>query len=108
MEMRGFQSAIADFEALNARVAGVSADTFAAQGGFAEKNDITFQLLSDWPDLSTIETFGVRREGAQVAMRYTFVFDADGVLREVVDDQGDMNAHPTGALEAVKRIVNGS
>lgn len=107
MEMRGFQSAIADFEALNVRVAGVSADTFAAQGGFAEKNDLTFQLLSDWPDLATIETFGVRREGAQVAMRTTFVFDGDGVLRDVIDDQRDMNAHPTGALEAVKRLAEG-
>ncbi len=108
MEMRGFQSAIADFEALNARVAGVSADTFAAQGGFAEKNDITFQLLSDWPDLATIETFGVRREGAQIAMRTTFVFDSEGVVQAIINDQRDMNAHPTGALEAVKRIVEGS
>lgn len=105
--MRGFQSALSDFEALNARVAGVSADTFAAQGGFAEKNGITFPLLSDWPDLKTIDTFGVRREGAQVAMRTTFVFDAEGVLHTVIDDQRDMNAHSEGALEAVRQIANG-
>jgi peroxiredoxin len=105
--MRAFQSALSDFEALNARVAGVSADTFAAQGAFAEKNDITFQLLSDWPDLKTIETFGVRREGAQVAMRTTHVFDTEGVLQRVIDDQRDMNAHAEGALEAVKKIVEG-
>jgi peroxiredoxin len=38
-------------------------------------------------------------------MRATFVFDADGVLQAVIDDQRDMNAHPQGALEAVKAIV---
>lgn len=105
--MRGFQTAIADFEALNARVAGVSADTWAAQGGFGEKNGITFPLLSDWPALKTIDTFGVRRENAQVAVRTTFVFDAAGVLRDVIDDQQDMNAHSAGALEAVKRLAEG-
>ena len=105
MEMRGFQQRIEELETLGARVAGVSADTFASQGAFAEANDISFQLLSDWPDLSTIEAFGVRRDDAQVAQRTTFIFDADGVLKAVIDDQRDMNAHPEGALEAVKALV---
>ena len=103
--MRGFQQNIEELESLGARVAGVSADTFAAQGGFAEANGITFQLLSDWPDLETIDTFGVRREGAQVAQRVTFVFDAEGTLNTVIDDQRDMNAHPVGALAAVKALA---
>lgn len=103
--MKGFQQSIEELESLGARVAGVSADTFASQGAFGEANGITFQLLSDWPDLATIDTFGVRREGSQTAMRATFVFDADGVLQAVIDDQRDMNAHPQGALEAVKAIV---
>lgn len=103
--MQGFQQHIGELESLGARVAGVSADTFASQGAFAEKNGITFSLLSDWPDLATIERFGVRREGAQVAQRATFVFDADGVLKAVVDDQRDMEAHPLGALEAVKELA---
>ena len=103
--MRGFQSNIQELESLGARVMGVSADTFAAQGGFAEKNGITFPLLSDWPDFKTIATFGVEREGSTVAMRATFVFDAEGVLRAVIDDQRDMEAHPTGALAAVKELT---
>jgi len=103
--MRGFQQNIEELESLGARVAGVSADTFASQGAFAESNGVTFQLLSDWPDLNTIEAFGVRREGAQVAQRTTFVFDAGGVLRTVIDDQRDMNAHPQGALDAVKQLA---
>ena len=38
-------------------------------------------------------------------MRATFVFDAEGVLQTVIDDQGDMEAHPDGAFEAVKAIA---
>ncbi len=105
MEMRAFQQNIEELESLGARVAGVSADTFASQGAFAEANGITFPLLSDWPNLETIDTFGVRREGAQSALRTTFVFDAAGKLVSVIDDQRDMNAHPTGALEAVKALT---
>ena len=105
--MRAFQQSLGELEGLGARVAGISSDTFAAQGAFAEANGITFPLLSDWPDFKTIATFGVGREGSPTAMRATFVFDGEGVLRAVVDDQRDMNAHPAGALEAVKAIAGG-
>ena len=74
--MRGFQQNIEELESLGARVAGVSADTFAAQGGFAESLGLTFELLSDWPDLATIDAFGVRREEAQVAQRALFPIEA--------------------------------
>ena len=105
--MRAFQESLGELERLGARVAGISADTFASQGAFAETNGITFPLLSDWPDFKTIATFGVGREGSPTAQRATFVFDASGVLRAVVDDQRDMNAHPVGALAAVKEIAGG-
>ncbi|MQA00323.1 MAG: redoxin domain-containing protein [Dehalococcoidia bacterium] len=103
--MRGFQQAHAELETLGARVAGVSMDTFAALGAFAEQNSLTFPMLSDWPDGHTMDAFGVRRDGRPVATRATFVFDAQGVLREVIDDPRDMNAHPMGALAAVKRLA---
>tara|TARA_Y100000588_G_scaffold359496_1_gene418528 strand:- start:906 stop:1223 length:318 start_codon:yes stop_codon:yes gene_type:complete len=103
--MEGFQQRIDELEALGARVAGISADTFASQGAFAEKNGITFPLLSDWPDLLTIDRFDVRREGAQTAQRATFIFDSDGILHTIIDDQSDMDAHPVGALAAVKELV---
>ena len=103
--MQGFQQAKADFEALDARVVGVSADTFASQGAFAEKNGIEFPLLSDWPDSKTIAAFGIGRDGAPTANRTTFVFDPEGVVRAVIDDAGDMQAHPVGALAAVRELA---
>jgi len=106
--MRGFQQIHGDLEALGARVAGVSADTWAALGVFGSQNDIQFPLLSDWPALKTIAVFGVGREGNPTAQRVTFVFDADGTLRGVVDDAGDMEAHPKGALALAREIAGSS
>jgi peroxiredoxin (alkyl hydroperoxide reductase subunit C) len=84
---------------------GVSADTFAALGGFAEKNGITFPLLSDWSDFKTMDSVGVKRDGANLAMRKTLIFDAEGVVKAIVDDERDMDAHPAGALAAVKELA---
>jgi len=105
--MRGFQQRLEELQGLGARVAGVSADTWAANGGFAEAQGIEFPLLSDWPENKTIAAFGVDREGSTTAMRATFVFDTGGVVQAVIDDPRDMDAHPVGALEAVKRLAGG-
>ena len=105
--MQGFQRLHEQLKALGARVVSVSADTFAAQGAFAEKHGIELPLLSDWPDSHAIEAFGVAREGSTVAVRVTFVFDADGVVRALVDDQRDMQTHPDWALAAVKELATG-
>lgn len=105
--MRGFQQRYGELNGLGARVAGVSADSWASQAAFAEKNDIEFPLLSDWPEYKTIAAFGVDREQGPTARRGTFIFDAGGVLRAVVTDERDMDAHPIGALEAVKELAEG-
>jgi peroxiredoxin len=102
--MEGFQRRYAELKDLGARVVGVSADTWATQGAFSSELELEFPLLSDWPNYRTIAAFGVEREGGPTARRVTFVFDAEGVLRELIDDERDMGAHPEGAVEAVKRL----
>lgn len=67
--MRGFQERYGDLQSLGARVAGVSIDSWASNGAFAESQGIEFPLLSDWPDGPTIEAFGVGREGSPTASR---------------------------------------
>jgi len=62
-------------------------------------------MLSDWPAYRTITTFGVGRPDSPVASRATFIFDAEGILRGVVDDPRDMNAHPQGALKVLRDIA---
>ena len=104
--MEGFQRHYRELKAMNAHVVGVSSDTWATQGAFAREIGAEFPLLSDWPSNRTIATFGVGRDEGPTAMRATFVFDAEGVLRTVIDAQGDMQAHPDGAFEAVKAIAD--
>ena len=103
--MEGFQERLGDLVALGARVVGVSADTWATQGAFAEAIGAEFPILSDWPNYRTIAAFGVGAERGPTAMRVTFVFNADGVLAERFEEQGDMDAHPAFALDAVKRLA---
>lgn len=105
--MEGFQRRYAELESLGARVVGVSMDTWATQGAFSRELGLAFPLLSDWPSNETIKTFSVERDGGPTALRATFVFDAEGVLREIIDDEREMEAHPEGAVAAVKRIVEG-
>ena len=103
--MQDFQLINDEMKALGARVAGASADTWASLGAFKEQLGLEFEMLSDWPKYETIAAFGVERENSTTALRGTFVFDQQGVLRAVIDDQQNMEAHPDGALAAVKAIV---
>jgi len=103
--MRGFQEIHEELEGLGAHVVGVSADTWASQGAFAEQNRIAVPLLSDWPDNATMQAFGAVSEGSDVAARVTFVFDAGGVVRAVIESGRDMQVHPDGALAAVRELA---
>jgi peroxiredoxin len=104
MEMEGFQQRLGELTTLGARVMGVSADTWATQGAFADQIGAEFPILSDWPNYRTIAAFGVGVERGPTAMRVTFVFNSDGVLSELFDEQGDMDAHSAFAVDAVKRL----
>lgn len=105
--MEGFQQRYAELKDLGAHVVGVSSDTWATQGVFASDLELDFPLLSDWPNYETIAAFGVGRESGPTARRVTFVFDVASVLREVLDEDREMEAHSEGAVEAVKRLQAG-
>ncbi len=105
-ELRAFQGALADFEALGAHVAGVSVDTWLEQRRFAAAEGIEFPLLSDWPHRGTLDAFGVRAPGGH-AHRVTVVFDADLVVRGVVTDV-EPSAHVPRALALARDLVMGS
>ena len=104
-EMRGFQEKLEEFQALDARIAGVSSDTWAVQGTFCEQNDLEFPVLSDWPKYETIATFGVGRDNAPTAQRVTFIFDAEGICRRVITEEREMDEHRDGALATVRELA---
>lgn len=88
-EFCDISSGIAAYEALNAKVIGISGDNPFAQAAWAEKEGITLSLLSDY-EHHVAKAYGVAYEQflpeanlimGGVAKRSAFVIDSAGVVR---------------------------
>ncbi|MCF7674461.1 MAG: redoxin domain-containing protein [Akkermansiaceae bacterium] len=99
-EFCDISAGIADYEALDAKVLGVSGDNPFAQAAWAEKEGITIPLLSDY-EHTVAKAYGVAYESflpeanlimGGVAKRSAFVIDKQGVVRyaEVQDHPKDL------------------
>lgn len=84
-----FAAAYDGFREKNAVVIGVSRDSAASHGKFAEKYGLPFLLLSD-PELTAIKAYGVWQEKknyGKVSMgvvRTTFLIDENGMLEKIM------------------------
>jgi len=73
---------IAMFDDAAVHLLGISADSKFALQAWAEKEGITFPLLSDfWPHGAVARQYGVFLEEAGLATRATFVIGQDGVIK---------------------------
>ena len=90
-EMCTFRDSAADLNKVNARVLGVSTDTFFALKAWGDQHKLTFPLLSDY-NKEVIRKYGVVNPDMiglkDIAKRSVFVIDRSGVVRhrEVLDD----------------------
>ena len=76
---------LAVFEDADAVVLGISVDSKFAQRAYAEKEGYSFDLLADfWPHGEVAERYGVFDPESGMALRGTFIIDADGTVRYVV------------------------
>jgi peroxiredoxin len=96
------------YKSLNAKVLGISVDGTFVQKAFADKNQITVPLLSDF-NKEVVKKYDVLRpdfaHGMRgVAERSVYVIDKDGVIRyvEVMASPGDQVS-----FEGVKKAVEG-
>ncbi len=82
-ELCTFRDAMAHFNDLKADVLGVSVDAPFSNGAFAEKNNLNFDILSDYTR-SMVTAFGVAHDdfagmtGYTAAKRSVFVIDGEG------------------------------
>jgi peroxiredoxin Q/BCP len=81
IEAHGFQDKLADYQADNAAIVGVSVDTVDSHKQFCAKDSLTFKLLSD-TDKKTAEAYGSLSERG-VAARNTFLITPDGKIAKV-------------------------
>jgi peroxiredoxin len=90
-EMCTFRDSTGDLQRLNARVIGISTDTFFTLKAWADAQHFAFPLLSDY-NKTVIEQYGVVNPDMiglkNIAKRAVFVIDRSGVVRyrEVLDD----------------------
>lgn len=90
-EMCSVSGGLADYDALDAQVLGISVDSPFAQEAWAKENDITVPLLSDF-NKEVSAAYGSQFEDLLgfkgVAKRSAFVVDKSGVVRfaSVSDD----------------------
>ena len=90
-ELCTFRDSFAKLGQANARVYGISVDTFFALKAFHDHEKLSFPLLSDF-NKQVIREYGVFNEDMiglkGIAKRAVFVIDKDGVVRhrEVLDD----------------------
>lgn len=87
-ELCSFQQAIQRLNSAGVTVLGISADLPFANGGFAQANNLTFPLLSDWT-METIKAYDIPFanfagiQGLTRSERATFIIDATGTIEYV-------------------------
>ena len=85
-EMCSFRDSLAKFNAMNANVVGVSVNDPFANKAFAERNGLTFPLLSDY-EREVVKAWGIALEdfagmkGYTAAKRSVFIIDNSGTVR---------------------------
>ncbi|WP_262851775.1 peroxiredoxin [Mumia quercus] len=96
---------LAAFNDLGAEVLAISCDPMFALRAFAEKDGLSFSLLSDfWPHGQVASAYGVFDEERGCALRGSFLVDEEGVVRWKVEnglpDARDLKSY-VGALEEI-------
>ncbi|MDE3199164.1 MAG: redoxin domain-containing protein [Acidobacteriota bacterium] len=94
---------MAKFNGNDTKVFGISADNIPSQKVFAEQLKLSFPLLSDFKDRSTLKAYGVLRPDG-MANRVTYVVDMDGKIAFV--DIGNTAIDPTATDEACSRLAH--
>jgi peroxiredoxin len=90
-EMCKLRDSASDLNKVNARVLGISTDTFFALKAWGDQNKLSFPLLSDF-NKEVIGKYGVTNPDMiglkNIAKRSVFVIDPSGTIRhrEVLDD----------------------
>lgn len=104
LEARGFQKKLAEFEARDAAVLGVSGQDAASHKAFCEQEGLSFPLLAD-DGLEVAASYGsvTARGGARLAARNTFLIGPDGkVARRWLGVKPE--GHPDEVLAALDAL----
>ncbi len=90
------------FDGADTQVFGISEDFTPSQKEFAEKNKLTFPLLSDFSKRKVAQDYGVLIQDLGIANRATFVVDKEGKIQYI--EEGKTAVDSSGAEAACSRL----
>lgn len=108
IEAHGFQRDLAQYQAKNAQIVGVSVDSTDSHKDFCAKEGLNFTLLSD-ADHQVVKTYGsVRTLGTnEVAARNTFLLNPQGkIVKEFIGVEP--TKHSEEVLAALDELQKGA
>lgn len=112
VEANDFQANLAAFEKLGATVLGVSKDSIASHCKFADKQGLTFPLLSD-PEGTVHEKYGAWGEKSMYGRKFmgtirsTIVIDGAGKIAKIFP-KVKVKGHAEAVLDVVRALKTGS
>ncbi len=84
-ELCAIRDDLSDLEAQGAKVIAITCDTRFSNKRWADDNNFTYPILSDyWPHGTTAQAFGCFNETVGCANRWSYVLDAEGVVRTII------------------------
>jgi peroxiredoxin (alkyl hydroperoxide reductase subunit C) len=87
-EACAIRDGLGELEGLDANVVVITTHAVATNAKWAEEYGFTFPILSDyWPHGEVTRAYDDFNEDRGVAMRASFVLDADGVIRDVIETE---------------------
>ena len=95
------------FQSIDANVVMITTHAGATNRDWAEDNDFSFPILSDyWPHGEASRAYDTFDETYGYAKRTTYILDADGVIRDVIASEVLGEARPfAGYLPALESIT---
>lgn len=86
-ELSEIRENLPDLTGYGAEVLAVSCDHFFSNRAFADRDNYTFSILSDfWPHGETAKAYGTFNEKAGAPDRGTYIIDIDGIVRWKVEN----------------------
>lgn len=107
-EACNFRDSLSELSSLNAVVIGISPDTVDSHKKFAEKYNLTFNLLAD-TEKKVVEKYGVWKEKSMYGKKYmgvertTYIIGKDGKVKKVFEKVKVPNHH-IEVQEALKEL----
>jgi peroxiredoxin (alkyl hydroperoxide reductase subunit C) len=95
--MQAFQQSLAQLEAANTQVLGVSMDSTFANKAWAEQIGVQFPLLSDWGG-ETTHRYGIFNPKSKAPRRTTLIISPEGKIKYIQQDTAALDPADTVAV----------